>query len=157
MSHVPSCFYDSFVCDFEEVYIKCVNSVIRLYFVVVRRMFEFHLRSTLLCLSFKYFWFLHLGIHSDCALPIWASPVKYKWLRPIYCFFKSEKFIQTQEIREIFTNFCLKAHFQAWLRFDYVFITNKNKQNIYTNRYHNLPGQLYLVNIPSPYSTAVFF
>ena len=85
-------------------------------------MFEFFLRSTLFCFSFEYCWLSHLGIHSDCALSIWACPAKFKQFRPIYRFFKPEKISQTQEIRETFMKFCLKAYFQKWLRFGCLFI-----------------------------------
>ena len=156
MSHVLSCLFDSFVGDLKQVYAQCVKCAVRLYFVVVGGIFEFLLRSTLFCFSFEYCRFFHLGIHSDCALSIRASPVKFKCFRPIYRLFKHERLSQTQQIREIFTNFCLKAYIQTWLRFD-CFSANKNKQYIYTYRRHELPRQLYSVNIPSWYSVAVFF
>ena len=47
-------------------------------------MFEFFLKSTSFCFSFKYCWLSYLGIHSDCALTILASTAKFKEFRPIY-------------------------------------------------------------------------
>ena len=80
-------------------------------------MFEFLLKSTLFCFSFKYCWFSCLGVHSNCALSIWASPSKFMHFRPIYRFFKPEKLSQTQEIRETLTKFCLKAYLCLYLCF----------------------------------------
>ena len=32
---------------------------------------------------FEYSWFSYLGIHSDCVLPLWASPAKFQQFQPI--------------------------------------------------------------------------
>ena len=47
-------------------------------------MFKFLLRSTLFYSIFEYCSLSYLGIHSDCAWSIWASPAKFKQFRPIY-------------------------------------------------------------------------
>ena len=82
-------------------------------------MFEFLLRSILFCLSFEYCWFYNLGVHSDFALSIWASPAKFKQFWPIYRFFQPEKFGQTQKLEK--QKYCLRPYFKSWLRFGCVF------------------------------------
>ena len=53
-------------------------------------MFEFLLRSKLFCFSSECGRFSYLGIHFDCALSLWASPVQP--FRPIYRFLKPDRF-----------------------------------------------------------------
>ena len=120
-----------FVSDFEQVYSVC--QVCRKIILCSFGMFEFLLRSALFWFSFEYCRFSYLGIHSYRAFSILANPAKFKQFRPIYRFFKPEKHSQTQEIRETFTKFCLKAYFQTWLCFGCVFAQIKinNIQYIY--------------------------
>ena len=51
-SYALSCLFDSFVGDFEQVYVQCVKSDVKLFCSF--GMFEFLLRSILFCLSFEY-------------------------------------------------------------------------------------------------------
>ena len=114
---------------FGQVYVQCVKSAVRLFCSF--GIFEFLLRSTLYCFSFEYCWFSYFGVHSDCALSVWANPAKFKQFRPIYRSFKPEKLNQTEEIREIFTKFRLKAYFQTWLHFGCVFFAQMKGNSIY--------------------------
>ena len=118
--------FNSFVGDFEQVYVQCVKSALRLFCSF--GMFEFLLRSTLFCLSFEYCWSSYLGVHSDCALSIWVSPSKFKQLQPIYHFLKPEKLSQTQEIRIKFTKFVWKLISKPGCIFVGSFCANKNKK-----------------------------
>ena len=58
LSHALSCLFDSFVGDFQQVFVQCVKSAVRLYFAVF------------VCLSFS--WGQH---YSVLALNIVDSPI----------------------------------------------------------------------------------
>ena len=113
-----------FLDDFEQIYAQCIMSAVRLYLISSPdvNIILFQLWILLILLSSYSPWSYH--IHPDRALSVWENPAKFMQFRSIYCFFKPEKLSQTQRIRKKLIIFCLKAYFQTWLRFAFVFSNN---------------------------------
>ena len=96
-------------------------------------MFEFFLRSTLFCFSFEYCWLSYLGIHSDFALSIWASPAKFKHFPPIQVSSSLRKLVKPKKSERHSRSFLWKLNSKPSCVL-VVFICAKwNKQYMYTH------------------------
>ena len=93
-------------------------------------MFKFLLRSTLFYSIFEYYSLSYLGIHSDCAWSIWASPAKFKQFRPIYVSSSLRKLVKPKKSERHSRIFVWKLISKPGCVLVVFICANKNKQCI---------------------------
>ena len=129
---LESCFlmYPWLFCWWLWTSLCLVSQVCRKIIFCSFGMFKLLVRSTLFYSIFEYCLLSYLGIHSDCAWSIWASPAIFKQFRPIYVSSSLRKLVKAKKSERHSWSFVWKLISKPGCVLVVFICANKNKQFI---------------------------